>query len=74
MSTETPRRKRGRPAGSGGGVSLNIKIPRHNFDYLTYLVERKNRLGTTVKEAAQFLLIRDLEALFDAGYHEKEIP
>jgi hypothetical protein len=54
MSTETPKRKRGRPPGSGGGVSLNLKIPQHNFDYLTYLVERKSRLGTTVKEAAAY--------------------
>ena len=74
MSADQPKRGRGRPRKTVDKMPLKLWIPQHNFDYLTYLVERKSRLGGSVNEAAQHILIRELDALFRADYHKKEIP
>jgi hypothetical protein len=41
---------------------------------LEFLARKKHRLGTSAKAAAEHLLIRDLDAMFAADYHAKEIP
>jgi hypothetical protein len=74
MNEKIPKRSRGRPRKTGHEIPLKLSIPKHNFDYLTYLVERKSRLGGSVNEAAQHILIRELDALFRADYHTREIP
>jgi hypothetical protein len=38
------------------------------------LALKKRRLGTTAKQAAEHILIRDLDAMFNDNYHAKEIP
>jgi hypothetical protein len=74
MSADQPKRPRGRPPNSGAMCPLKLSIPKHNYDYLTYLVERKSRLGATVNEAAEHILIRELDSLFRSDYHAKEVP
>lgn len=74
MAEERPKRKRGRPRKEGDDVLLNLHLPRHNYEYLQYLVVKKHRLGVTVVEAAEHILIRELDALFRADYHAKGIP
>jgi hypothetical protein len=74
MSVEGPKRGRGRPRKEGTDVPLHLSLPKHHFDYLHFLVVKKHRLGTSVQEAAEQILIRELDALFRADYHLKEIP
>jgi hypothetical protein len=74
MAAEGPKRGRGRPRKEGSDKPLSVTLPRHHFDYLTFLALRKHRLGTSAKEVAEHILIRELDAMFMADYHLKEIP
>ncbi len=69
------KRKRGRPkTPEDAEKTLEIKIPRHHYDYLHFLAEKRRAFGITATAAAEYLLIRELDALFRADYHAKEIP
>lgn len=74
MAEGPAKRGRGRPRKEGTDVPLNLNLPKHHFDYLRHLVVVKHRLGTTVQEAAEHILIRELDALFRADYHTKDLP
>jgi hypothetical protein len=75
MSEQPPKRKVGRPKKPpDADVTFEVTLPRHHFNYLTYLALTKRRLGTTAREAAEHILIRDLDEMFRTGYHAKEIP
>ena len=70
-----PKRKVGRPVKPpDADKTFDVTIPKHHYDYLEFLALKKRRLGITAKEAAEFILIRELDALFRADYHAKEIP
>jgi hypothetical protein len=69
------KRGRGRPRTPPDAEKiLEISIPRHHYDYLQFLADKKRRFGITAKAAAEYLLIRELDSLFRADYHAKEIP
>jgi hypothetical protein len=75
MSDQPAKRPVGRPPKQpDADVTFEVTIPRHHFDYLEYLALKKRRLGITPRQAAEFILIRELDALFSGGYHAKEIP
>lgn len=74
MAEDKPKRGRGRPPKEDKGETLAVTFPRHHFDYLQLLALKRHRLGTSAKEAAEHILIRELDAMFKADYHEKEIP
>ncbi len=75
MSDQPPKRGRGRPFKSpDADKTFEVTIPRHHFDYLEFLAIKKRRLGITAKQAAEHILIHELDALFRADYHAKEIP
>jgi len=74
MSDERPKRKPGRPRKEGDDHTFSITLPRHHFEYLEFLALKKRRLGASAKQAAESLLIRDLDAMEQGGYHDKEFP
>ncbi len=75
MSDQLPRRRPGRPRKPpDADQTFEVTLPRHHYDYLEFLAVKKRRLGITAKQAAEFILIRELDALFRADYHAKEIP
>lgn len=70
-----PKRRVGRPnKPPDADVTFEVTIPRHHYDYLKYLAEKKRRLGITAKQAAEQILIGELQSMFRTGYHEREIP
>jgi hypothetical protein len=52
--------------------SFQITLPGNQYRYLTHLA-RQRRLGCSESDIAVFLLIRELDAMFDRGYHEKKL-
>lgn len=75
MSDQPPKRGPGRPPKApDADKTFDVTIPRHHYDYLEFLAVKKHRLGITAKQAAELILIRELDALFRADYHAKEIP
>jgi hypothetical protein len=75
MSDQLPKRGRGRPPKPpDADHTFEVTLPRHHADYLEFLATKKRRLGITAKAAAEHILIRELDALFCADYHAKEIP
>ena len=74
MADEVPKRKRGRPPKEGEDVTFKVTLPKHHYDYLEFLAVRKHRLGSSAKQAAEYILTRELDAMFTADYHAKEIP
>jgi hypothetical protein len=75
MPDKPQKRSRGRPRKDPeADVTFEVTIPRHHFDYLEFLALKKRRLAISAKAAAEHILIRELDALFRADYHAKEIP
>jgi hypothetical protein len=76
MSDQPPRKRRvGRPnKAPDADVTFEVTIPRHHYDYLEFLALKKRRLGISAKQAAELILVRELDALFTSGYHAREIP
>ena len=69
---EEPR-KRGRPPYRSELVPLHLSIPKDNYAYLT-LLAKKGRLGADEASVATHILVRDLDAMFTAGYHNLVVP
>jgi hypothetical protein len=75
MSDTPAKRARGRPfKPPDADKTFEVTLPRQHYDYLEFLATKKRRLGITPKQAAEHILIRELDALFRADYHAKEIP
>jgi hypothetical protein len=72
MSKE-PKRPRGRPPGKSGARKVWFTLPQSHFDYLKHLSEVKKRFGDTPNDAAKFILIRELDVMFQTDFHKKEI-
>jgi hypothetical protein len=74
MVEEEPRRRRGRPNKEPqSDAPLDLRLPKHHWDYLQFLA-KKRRLGISAKQVAEHILIRELDAMFQSGYHTKEVP
>jgi hypothetical protein len=75
MSDQPPKKTVGRPRKPpDADVTFEVTIPRHHYDYLEYLGEKKRRLGINAKQSAEHILIRELDKMFRTDYHLKEIP
>jgi hypothetical protein len=72
MSDEAPKRRPGRPRKEGDDHTFSVTIPKHHFDYLTFLAIEKHRLGGSAKEAAEHTLIRELDAMEQGRYHDND--
>lgn len=72
MSEQVPKRKMGRPPGKGDDAPIKFKLPKGHYTYLRHLVVDKRRLGSSVHEAARFIVIRELDEMLKADYHKKE--
>jgi hypothetical protein len=73
VAQNTEKRSAGRPPGKSDARRVWFTLPQHHYDYLTKLAVVKKRFGDTPNDAAKFLLIRELSAMFDADFHKKEI-
>ena len=73
MATEETKRGRGRPPGKGDGREVKFKLPQHHYDYLLHLATVRKRFGDTANDAARFIPIRELDAMFRTDFHKKEI-
>jgi hypothetical protein len=75
MADLPQKRPRGRtPKGVQIAPAVTFTLLGDHYDYLRYLVEVKRRLGTTVNEAARYILIRELDKMLRARYHKKGAP
>jgi hypothetical protein len=73
MAGSGPKRPVGRPRGKGEAEPVTFTLPTDHYVYLRHLVQDKKRLGRSVNDAARHILIRELDAMFKADYHKKEI-
>lgn len=75
LSPSAPKRRPGRPnKAPDADKTFDVTIPMHHYQYLEFLAVKKHRFGTNAKQAASYLLMRELDSLFRADYHAKEIP
>ena len=68
-----PKRKRGRPRGKGTEPRITFTLPQDHFDFLRLLVRVKKRFGKSEHEAAKYIVQKELDELFRADFHKKEI-
>ena len=61
------------PPKVGTSRPFQISVPIPLWEYLTFLAAT-SLLGTSEQEVAVHILVRELNAMFDAGYHNKRIP
>jgi hypothetical protein len=73
MAKGVPKRPRGRPPGKSDAKDVWFRLPPHHYDYLRHLVMVKKRFGDTPNDAAKFILMRELDAMFRGDFHKKEI-
>ena len=66
-------KRAGPPKKFGESRPFQMTIPKPLYDYLTYLAAH-SVLGTSEGEVAAHILIRELDAMLKAGYHDKRIP
>ena len=75
MADQPQRRPRGRPPKAAQiNPQVTFTLPDDHYDYLRYIVEVRRRLGTTVNEAARYILIRELDKMLRRRYHEQGTP
>ncbi len=60
------------PAGDNPSHSFQVTLPMHHFRYLMHLVRLKR--GVKENDIAAQILIREIDAMFERGSHEKKIP
>jgi hypothetical protein len=56
----------------GPSKSFQVTLPMHHYRYLTHLV--RLRRGTKESDIAAHILIREIDAMFERGSHDKRIP
>jgi len=70
-----PKRRPGRPnKAPDADKTFDVTIPMHHYRYLEFLAVERHQFGINAKQAAAYLLIRELDSLFRADHHAKEIP
>jgi hypothetical protein len=62
-----------RPENRSEARSLNLTLPSETFDYLV-LLATLGKLGRTENEVATHLLVREVYAMYQRGFHEQRIP
>jgi hypothetical protein len=62
-----------RPENRSDARSLNLTLPAETFDYLV-LLATLGKLGRTENEVATHILVREVYAMYERGFHELRIP
>ena len=62
-----------RPENRSEARSLNLTLPEETFNYLVLLATR-GKLGRTENEVATHILVREVYAMYERGFHERRIP
>jgi hypothetical protein len=77
MAETSRNRRRGRPPRPDKPPKvpqIRFTLPRGEREYLRYLVEVKGWFGSGIDDAARHILIRELNKMRDARYHERDFP
>jgi hypothetical protein len=62
-----------RPENRSNPHQLTLTLPRETFDYLV-LLATLGKLGRLESEVATHILVREVYAMFERGFHEQRIP
>ena len=62
-----------RPENRSEGRSISISLPQETFDYLAWLASL-GKLGKTENEVAYYILVKQVEDMYDKKVHERKIP
>ena len=62
-----------RPENRSEARSLNLTLPSETFNYLV-LLATLGKLGRTENEVATHILVREVYAMVERGFHERRIP
>ena len=62
-----------RPENRSEARSLNLTLPSETFNYLV-LLATLGKLGRTENEVATHILVREVYAMYERGFHDVKIP
>lgn len=62
-----------RPENRSEARSLSLTLPIETFNYLV-LLATLGKLGRTENEVATHILVRDVYAMIERGFHQERIP
>ena len=62
-----------RPENRSEGRTISISLPQETFDYLAWLATL-GKLGKTENEVASYILVRQVEDMYEKKVHERKIP
>jgi hypothetical protein len=62
-----------RPENRSDARALNLTLPAETFHYLVLLASL-GKLGRTENEVATHILVREVYAMYERGFHEQRIP
>jgi hypothetical protein len=62
-----------RPENRSEGRSISVSLPQETFDYLAWLATL-GKFGKTENEVATYILVNQVEAMYEKKVHERRIP
>jgi hypothetical protein len=62
-----------RPENRSEARSLSLTLPEETFNYLVMLATL-GKLGRTENEVATHILVREVYAMYERGFHDVKIP
>jgi hypothetical protein len=62
-----------RPENRSEARALSLTLPIETFNYLVLLASR-GKLGRTENEVATHILVREVYAMYERGFHDMRIP
>ena len=62
-----------RPENRSEARSLSLTLPEETFNYLV-LLATLGKLGRTENEVATHILVREVYAMYERGFHDAKIP
>jgi hypothetical protein len=62
-----------RPENRSEARSLSLTLPEETFNYLVWLATL-GKLGRTENEVATHILVREVYAMYERGFHDVKIP
>jgi len=62
-----------RPENRTEARSLSLTLPEETFNYLV-LLATLGKLGRTENEVATHILVREVYAMYERGFHDVKIP
>jgi len=62
-----------RPENRSEARSLSLTLPIETFNYLV-LLATLGKLGRTENEVATHILVREVDAMLERGFHQEKVP